>query len=266
MFSGQATGASARFNRLDETKNLNHIIPTLGASVLPETGGVSTHKVENYRFDVSEPRQRCLLSLKRAETTVEGRDPDGRFETELTVEVEQLEVVEKLHIDFLRLHLLAVRNNISEDATVSTTGNRIDGMRLGNVQVKVEFDDEPLNFTGADYQLADFYRKQSDDYRKAHCWRFNTASESKTLSRVGDHYRFSLVRNIELIGSEADLQPITVNGNRIHWKGFGRIILGDVHVKGQERKVSIVRLDMGSDAGGSGSAGTGGSNGSGTTG
>jgi hypothetical protein len=132
--------------------------------------------------------------------------------------------------------------------------------------VKVEFDDEPLNFTGADYQLADFYRKQSDDYRKAHCWRFNTAPESKTLSRIGDHYRFSLVRNIELSGSEADLQPITVNGNRIHWKGFGRIILGDVHVKGQERKVSIVRLDMGSDAGGSGSAGTGGSNGGTTTG
>src|SRR5690348_6964883 len=113
MFSGQAIGAAARFNRLDEKQNLNHVIPTQAASVVPETGGVSTHKVENYRFDVSDPRQRCLFSLKRAETKVEGRDPQGRFETELSVEVEQLEVVEKLHIDFLRLHLLAVRNGIS---------------------------------------------------------------------------------------------------------------------------------------------------------
>jgi hypothetical protein len=200
--------------------------------------------------------------LKRAETTVEGRDPQGRFETELTVEVDQLQVVEKLHIDFLRLHLLAVRNGMSEDATVSTTGNRIEGMRLGDkVQVNVEFDDEPLGFTGADYQLADFYRKQSDDYRKAQCWRFNTAPDSKTLSPCGDHYRFSLVRKIELIGSQADLQPFTVTGNRIHWQGFGRIILGDVHVKGHERKISIVRLAMGSDAGGDGSAGSGQSNG-----
>jgi hypothetical protein len=261
MFSGHAIGAAARFNRLDDLQNLNHVVPTLGASVVAETGGLTTKKDENYRLDVPNPRQRCLLSLKRAESTVEGRDPNGRFETELTVEVEQLQVVEKLHIDFLRLHLLAVRKGMSEDATVSTTGNRIEGMRLGNVQVKVEFDDEPLGFTGADYQLADFYRNQTDDYRKRFCGRFNTPDGSKTLARCGDFYRFSLVSHIELIGSEVDLQPFTVTDNRIHWKGFGRIILGDVHVKGQERKISLVRLAMGSDAGGDGTAGGGSTNG-----
>jgi hypothetical protein len=261
MFSGHAIGAAARFHRLDEVQNLNHVVPTLGASVVPETGGHSKQLIDDYRFDVTEPRKRCLLSLKHGEVTVAGRDPDGRFETELQVDLEQLQVVEKLHIDFLRLHLLAVRNGFSGVSTVSTSGNKIEGMRMGKVEAKVQFDDEPLGSTGTDTQLAEFYARQSEDYRNAHCWRFNTPPGSKELARCGEHYRFSLVHKIELIGSEVDLQPFTVKGNVIYWKGFGRIILGDVHVKGSERKVSIVRLAMGSDAGGDGSAGGGQSNG-----
>jgi hypothetical protein len=266
MFSGHAIGAAARFHRLDEVQNLNHVVPTLGASVVPETGGVSTQKIENYHFDVNEPRNRTLLSVQRAEVTVSGRDPDGRFETELEVELDQLDVVEKMHIDFLRLHLLAVRNGVDGESTVSTSGNRIEGMRLGKVQVKVTFDDEPLGSTGTEAQLADFYARQPDDYRDAHCGRFNTPQGTKELARCGEHYRFSLVHSIELIGDEADKQLMSVNGNVIYWKGFGRIILGDVHVKGHSRRISLVRLAMGSDAGGSGSAGSGESNGAGTTG
>jgi hypothetical protein len=75
------------------------------------------------------------------------------------------------------------------------------------------------------------------------------------------HHRFSLVRSIELSGPETEKQSISVDGYRIHWKGFGRIILGEVHVKGHERRVTLVRLAMGSDGGGSGTGGTGGGNG-----
>jgi hypothetical protein len=132
--------APPRGSTLDEVENLNHVVPTLGASVVPETGGVSTQKITDYHFDVTEPRDRCLLAVKRAEVTVAGRDPQGRFETELEVQLEQLDIVEKLHIDYLRLHLLAVRTSADLPAAVSTSGNQLEGMRLGKVQVKVEFD------------------------------------------------------------------------------------------------------------------------------
>jgi hypothetical protein len=161
----------------------------------------------------------------------------------------------------LRLHLLSVRNDLNAEPVVSTTGNRIEGMRLGKVAVKVDFDDEPLTATGSDTQLADFYRKQSDAYRQANAARFNTAPGAKELARLGEHHKFTIVRQIQLIGDEPDKQGITVSGNEIHWKGFGRIFLGEVHVKNHERKITLVRLAMGSDAGGSGSAGSAGSNG-----
>jgi hypothetical protein len=54
---------------------------------------------------------------------------------------------------------------------------------------------------------------------------------------------------------------MSVDGHTIVWTGFGRIILGEVHVKGHERRLTMVRLAMGSDAGGTGAAGDGQSNG-----
>jgi hypothetical protein len=72
------------------------------------------------------------------------------------------------------------------------------------------------------------------------------------------------VQGIQLSGPEDQQQAISVTGNTIYWKGFGRIILGEVHVKDNDRRVSLVRLAMGSDARGDSTAGGGQSNGSAT--
>src|SRR4051794_4121075 len=109
MFAGHAIGASAQFDKLDDAKNLNHIIPTLGASVLPVTGGRSHAHVEPYRFDVKSPRKRCLLAVDRIDTWVEGRSRSGRHETELSIEIAGLHVVEQLHFELVRLHIHSAR-------------------------------------------------------------------------------------------------------------------------------------------------------------
>jgi len=243
MFAGHAIGAAAQFHRLDELENLNHVIPTLAASVLPVTGGRSEgHLDKPYRFDVDQPRKRCLLAVDRIDTWAEGRGNNGAYETELSVEIGGMQVVEKLHIDLVRLHMHSARNG-SADPVVTTKGNRIEGMRLGNVEVRMTIDDEPLAHTGTADQITKFYRNRAG------------------LTNAGDHHHFSLVRDIQLIGSEQDKQPMSVNGHTIVWTGFGRIILGEVHVKGHERRLTMVRLAMGSDAGGTGAAGDGQSNG-----
>ena len=73
MFAGHAIGVSARFHRLDEKENLNHVVPTLGATVVPPSGGRSVAHGDPYRYDVNEPRKRCLFSVKRVESLSEGR-------------------------------------------------------------------------------------------------------------------------------------------------------------------------------------------------
>jgi hypothetical protein len=243
MFAGHAMGAAARFHRLDEAENLNHIIPTIGSSVVPVTGGRTECNSGTYRYDVEIPRKRCLFAVDRVGTWVEGRGGEDRHETELSVEITGLEVVEKLRIDDVRLHLLAVRTP-GADATVTTNGSRIEGMRLGGVSASITLDDEPLRQTGTADQFVAWHTRVG-----------------RPVEQHGEYHRGTIVREIHLSGPEQELQQMTVEGHTIRWRGFGRIILGEIHVKGHERRVTMVRLAMGSDAGGDGTISDGQSNG-----
>jgi len=258
-FSGHAFGVAAQFHRLDEAQNLCHVVPTLGASVLAPTGGHSRSRVLHYAYTVDQPRKRTLLSVRRIKTAVSGRDLGNRFETEVEADIEAVQFVEKLHIGTIRLHFLAARPAEPDDAppVITTTGSRIEGVQLGNVKAAIVLDEEPLLSCGSSEQLGEFYGKQTDDYRQANEKRFKLDAAGGPCQL----HKFSLVREIHLSGPEREKQLITVDGYTIHWKGFGRIILGEVQVKGNDRKVAMVRLAMGSDAGGPGSVGGGQSNG-----
>ncbi len=263
IFSGHALGAAAQFHRLDEAQNLCHVVPTLGASVLAPTGGHSRSRVIHYAYTVDQPRKRTLLSVRKIKTAVSGRDLGNRFETEVEADIEALQVVEKLHIGTIRLHFLSARPADPENAApvITTTGSRIEGVQLGNVKAVVVLDEEPLLSCGTADQLVEYYRKQTDEYRAKHGWRFALDTAPESAGGTCRQHKFSLVREIHLSGPERDKQSISVDGFTIHWKGFGRIVLGEVYVKGNDRRVTMVRLAMGSDAGGSGTAGSGQSNG-----
>ncbi|MGB7762794.1 MAG: hypothetical protein WBL61_23365 [Bryobacteraceae bacterium] len=262
QFSGHALGVAAQFHRLDKAQNLDHVVPSLGSSVLAPTGGLAQCRVTHYAYTVDEPRKRTLLSVRKIKTAVHGRDLGNRFETEVEADLEALQVLEKFHIGALHLHFLSARPAEPDDAVpvVTTKGSRIEGLHLGGVKAEVTLDEEPLLSCGNAAQLAEFYNKQTDDYRKANGWRFAL----DTTPEGGGHcrrHKFSLVREIHLSGPERDLQSISVDGDTITWKGFGKIILGEVRVKDNDRRVTLVRLAMGSDAGGSATGGSGQSNG-----
>ena len=263
IFSGHALGVAAQFHRLDEAKNLCHVVPTLGASVLAPTGGHSRSRVLHYAYTVDQPRKRTLLSVRKIKTAVSGRDLGNRFETEVEADIEAVQFVEKLHIGTIRLHFLAARPAEPENAApvITTTGSRIEGVQLGNVKAVIVLDEEPLLSCGNAEQLGAFYSKQTDDYRKANGSRFKLDTAPQGAGGSCRSHTFSLVREIHLSGPERDKHSITVDGYPIHWKGFGKIILGEVIVKGNDRRVTMVRLAMGSDAGGPGTAGSGQSNG-----
>jgi hypothetical protein len=261
LYSGHTVGASAQFHRLDDVENLNHRIPALGASVLPVTGGLSTAHAENYSYIVDHPRRITLLSVRRVDSSAEGREFRDRFETEVGAEVESIRVVEKLHVDFIKYHMLSTLTIGAAEPVVSTRGNEIEGMRLGRVKVKVVLDEEPLHASGSKAQLAAFYKNQTADYREQQAWRFNTQPGTEILASPNGIHTFSLVREIKLEGPEVEKQSMSVEGYTIRWEGFGRLYIGEVVLRGNSRQVTLVRLAMGSSAGGPGSMGCGQTNG-----
>jgi hypothetical protein len=262
IFSGHAVGVAAQFHCLDELDNLDHVVPTLAAAVLPPTGGLSHDERTNYCFSVDHPRKRTLVSVRRAHTKAQGKTLHDRWDTEVEAEIDDVHVVEKLEIGSVRLHMLASRDMASDRIRVSTRGSLIEGLQLGGVSARVILDLEPIAYCGTKDQLAEFYRGRPAAWRNTNAHRFGCAPTDGELPHGNGLATFSLVEAIELSGPQDPEHPVTVEGYTIRWKGFGRIILGETQVKGNDRRVTMVRLAMGSDAGGSGSVGSGGSNGS----
>jgi hypothetical protein len=264
LYSGYSIGAAAQFDRLDpDPKNKLHhpiYVPTLGGSVLSTVGGIAKAHVSDFCFSVDHPRRATLLSVRRIDTTAKGIERDGIFETEVEGEIQAITFVEMLRVDFIQLHMLSARQN-GKPPQVSTRGNKIEGMRLGAVEAKIILDDEPLCHAGTRQQLADFYRAQDDSYRKQFSWRFHPLPDATPIEPCGEPFTFTLVKEIKLIGPDEEKDKIKVQGNTIFWPGFGKIIVAEVVVKDNDRKLTLVRTEMGSPAGGSSSAGDGQSNG-----
>jgi hypothetical protein len=259
IFSGHAIGASAQFNKIDRVEGVHHIVPTLAASALPVTGGLSKGHAANYCYDVDKPRRRVLLSVRHAESTSEGRDFGDRFETEVHALVRSLNVVGKLHADRVEMHLQSDRSENNKVA-VHSKGNHIDGLYLGEVHVIVGMDNDVLRNCGNKEQLSKFFYNQPEEFRREQGWRFKTDANAR-LTEENGYCTCSIVNSIKLEGPDDEKQKIEVKGYKIYWPGFGWIVLGEVVVGENDRQLTMIRLAMGSDDGGVASVADGQQNG-----
>jgi hypothetical protein len=248
LFAGHAIGSAARFEGLDGAKNLGHLIPALAASVVPATGGLARSSSRNYAYHADYPRSRVLLSLQHAESIAAAHDVNGRGEVEVAAEVQDATILEKLRLERMRLHFLVHLKPEDTRLALTTKGNQIEGLRAGGVEITVRIDDELLTHCGTMDQLADFYSGQSAEYRRRFHSRFGAPPEAGRIAPQGNLLRCSLVQEVQLRGAEKDKVNMAVDGNQIIWRGFGKIILGEVLVDCVGPHVTMVRMQMGSDA------------------
>lgn len=256
-FSGHAIGASAHFHRLDDHKNLSHVIPTLGSSAIPIAGGRSHQVVKNQTFSADEPRKRNLLTAEHAEALAIGRAvDDSNYETEIGAIVRGLHILDGFHVDVVELHQTSTVSENDHHSSVRTSGCKIEGLRLGNVAVHITLDEKPFSTCGTKDELEAFYNRQSEEWRRENCWRFH-AEDGASLTERNGRFFGSLVKDIVFKGPADEVKNMERDGYSIHWHGFGRIFLGEVIISEKDRRVTMIRLKMGSDAAGFGSIGDG---------
>lgn len=200
-----------------------------------------------------------LLSVGQVETLASGKEVSkGKYATEIGATINRLSVLEKLHAELIVMRQTSTRDEDAPESSIKTGGCKIEGLRLGDVRVTVELDEEPFSSCGTKKELDAFYAAQSADWRRENSWRFFTDPDARSITEYHGRFFCTLVKNIELSGTDGG--KIEKEGYTIKWDGFGRIFLGELILSDHDRKITMVRLNMGSNAGGKGSSGGGESN------
>jgi hypothetical protein len=248
IFSGHAIGAAARFNKLEKVLGFNHVVPALGTSVLPAAGGVSRSEVTNYNYEVTVPKRRSLFSVARIESRAEGRETGReRFVTDTEVRIESITFLEKLYIDLIHVHVQAERDGLKNSPQIASSRSQIEGVHLGKTTATIHLNRKVLGKCATTREFSAAVGEHNLPYKEL--------DQGAILSTI--------VERIDLSDNDhGNIHQFDGRPNVLYWHGFGWIYFGEVIVKGDDRQVTMLRLQMGSDGGGTGTAGDAHSNGS----
>jgi hypothetical protein len=235
IYTGAAAGVSAVFTRIDPADHLNHVVPVQGSSWLPVTGGLSESHVDNYVCFVDDPRPITLVAAKHIFTHVSGRPPhllEHDYVTKARCSIERVRFIDRISINHIDVELKSEHApdapfpqiKISDDA-------KIEGMFIDGLEVSVDIDTGDANQCERRADLAG---------------RFQNVRQGKEYSVV------SVVTNIRIKDKPQD---VVIAGNVVTWPGIGSITFGQLVVSDSSRRLTMVRLNLGSAVDGSGSAG-----------
>lgn len=252
VYTGAAVGLSARITRIMGNANLNHVVPVQGASVLPQTGGISESKTGDFTHKIKHPDKRVVVKVGSTKTRAVGLPDGDLFRTEVSTELTQVDFFDMLHIDSASAKMVSIHDGHNDFPLVAPESVLIKGMRLGKTNVQVTFDLEPFQQCKTKRALAAKYATDAN-FRKACAARFNADPSSTVIPEYHGFFVASVVREIKLVGENNP--DISINGYTIVWNGFGTIILGEMLISDYLRRFSLVRLKMGSDVSGDGTVG-----------
>jgi hypothetical protein len=260
-FHGHAAALSGRIVRVGEgtkAKFVKNAFIDLPAAALPATGGRSTARLS--RKHLTDPVVRSFVRFENATVSSEGvyEDPRGHFEvtqgkrasntltpmTKVSADVRGLDIGLKGNV---RMTIKRVRGGF-------TSKKGLDGSETA-IQITKDtgFDGNSVTFVdaqGKPYVLTVGVAKDVFDTRDT--FSAIIAAPAAALARSDDGAAHGTIvkplkwKGREFPGSALDAdQPNTVS-----IPGFGRVFFGEITVTAQSRRLTMVRLDLGSPIGG----------------
>jgi hypothetical protein len=193
----------------------DHEVASQASVVLPESGGSFSQRVENFDDGV--------VRFAEAVSQVSGVEENGVAVTTSSVMIRDVTIMDIIHADRIALRTTARQRIGDAEATFSFAGSRIDGLTVRGEPVDLVIDTQRFN------RAATF-----GAFRSA----IRGEREGFAIERSGG-ISDSIVRSISL----ASLG--TKNGYAIPIDGIGTLYLGHVIVKPGERRIAMIRLDLG---------------------
>ncbi|HWZ42104.1 MAG TPA: hypothetical protein VNW97_01435 [Candidatus Saccharimonadales bacterium] len=252
------------------------VIDSKAACSLPTTGGTATARVEKFSLN-------GLVSFDMAQSDVAG-GIETKSGTEFNVTrvstvIEGLNILNMVMADRIVVRLAAEHGPNDPEPKIITTGCHYDGLRIAGHAAVVKTDHNLFS------DLPTYSKWQAD-------WKAGGAPHARILNSVlgstipkpdapvataPQHLR-DIYKGYEDLVASPDLKPTVlssfvtkvdgIDGTEIKNWGpiivvpqFGTIYLGEAVVSSGQRRVNMLRLELGSPDGGTLIAGSGGSNG-----
>ena len=164
-----------------------------------------------------------VVRFAEAVSEVTGVERDGVAFTTSTVSIRDIDIMNIIHADRIVLRASARQAIGDAEATISYAGSRLDGLTVRGEPVGLEIDTERFNRASTFAALRSKVRAECDDI---------------AIERYGS-ISDSIVRSISLASYG------TKNGYALPIEGVGTLYLGHVSATPGERRLAMIRLDLG---------------------
>jgi hypothetical protein len=255
------------------TRPFNAVIQTQAAAAVPITGGHGRAQVGRFVFPHKQAGVPDVVSFDSAETEVTGSEQNGTYTTVVTTTVNGLNVCDVLTADKVIAKLTSTRNLSTDVETrVEPTGCDIKGLKILGKPVTVELDaqlfrdhDTHKGFRQR-YNLDPQFRQTA---RKRFCW---DANDNTVPQPVRERYKWR--KQPEALTDQCKLLPcslvkqvqcaapgVTSYANVLIVPDFGTVYLAELLMLEHRRRVTMLRLQLGSPLDGTMEIGGGENNG-----
>jgi hypothetical protein len=262
VYRGNAVGLAGRIVRIDPKSDLDLLIPVQGASSLPVIGGRSESNVRRAVVSIRRPFVKILASARSVQTLAESVvEREGKpFETRVRSDVRSARLLDQISV--ARVHLNMTSTHVPGDPypRISLADSEITGLKLGRFPITVTLDLKTFKAANTKEELAAIYAKNAS-FRKRKAKKFNTPEDAQSIQEyTGGYFVCSIVESIS--GKLPEGAYIDENGYTIVWPGVGKVVLGEMLISQNSRRLTMVRVHFGSPTGGDAMIGEGDVNGS----
>lgn len=267
LFQGHAVGAAARFTRF-ENEPIEVDTCFEGSAALPLTGGCL--RSESGPREITHPKAGFLLSFQSATAKITGgpADPRSAFlqtmgqmlhhrvpaRVEAEASVTGLKVRNHLTVERLHVHVIGEdQRNHGETRFFSPETPEISGVIINGAPLHVEVDVTLLNVP-TKQALHEEYRSDSR-FRESvrDCIGRGPDGDDKVIPEFNGYIAATVVRKLSF--PDGAPRGVEIAGNKLIVQDFARIYFGELVIGADSRRLTLLRLDLGSPVGGDASFG-----------
>jgi len=247
LYHGNAVGLGGSLVR-----PFTQVLESQASATLPIVGGYASARTAGYRIPE-------LLSFTEARTSVAGNESDEAYNTAISSTVEGLKVLEVITADAIvgRLSLKHVKDD--SEPQIITTGSTFQNLRIGGFPVEVEIN--PMLDEYAKYSTVKDQFGKNNDFKQSLLGEFVSAPQKAghpRMARVRERLampeqpsadfpeakgmvRCSIVKSVQ-----CDAPGVVTCGHVLHVPDFGYIVLGELFLSPHGRRLTMMRLHLGS--------------------